>query len=265
MDYLQAPQTMRRVFLPHLRRAAEAGGKAVSALVTGVLLALVMLSAHAQPGASQQIEQAVEGYLREALQREAVRQQWQGMRFRHDTSVPGSATKLAACTEAPQVRATGSAASPLERQRLEIRCNAAPGWSLELTSQAQVFLPAVHAGSVIDRGQTLDSAQLRLERINIGKAQRGYFNRIDQVTGQTAKRRIRAGQVLTPNLLSLPLAVRRGQPVKIVASHDGIEASTSGEALADGQPGEVIRVRNLGSGKVIDAKVIEEGLVTSTF
>jgi len=53
--------------------------------------------------------------------------------------------------------------------------------------------------------------------------------------------------------------------VKIVASHDGIEASTNGEALADGQPGEVIRVRNVRSGKVIDAKVVEEGVVTSTF
>jgi len=53
--------------------------------------------------------------------------------------------------------------------------------------------------------------------------------------------------------------------VKVVASNEGIEASTSGEALGDGQPGDVIRVRNTRSGKVIDAKVIEPGVVSSTF
>lgn len=265
MSFLGALQGVRHAFLPHPRCVAQAGGKIVSALLAGVLLALTSGAVLAQPSASQQIEQAVDGYFREALQREAARQKWQGMRVRHDSSLPASAAKLAPCSEPPEVHAIGAAASPLERQRLEVRCNAASGWSLQLTSQAQVFLPAVHASGIIDRGQTLDAAQLRLEPINIGKAQRGYFHHLDQVTGQTAKRRIRAGQLLTPALLALPLAVQRSQPVKIIASHDGIEASTSGEALGDGQPGEVIRVRNLGSGKVIEAKVVEEGVVTSTY
>jgi flagella basal body P-ring formation protein FlgA len=61
------------------------------------------------------------------------------------------------------------------------------------------------------------------------------------------------------------MAVRRGEPVKMIANNDGIEASASGEALADGQPGDVIRVRNTRSGKVIEAKVLEPGVVTSTF
>ena len=211
-----------------------------------------------------QIERAIDAYLGQALKLEAARQGWQGARITHDSSLPASVADLAPCPDMPQVRASGGAALS-ERQRMEIRCDSAPGWSVSLTSQAQVLLPVVHAATIIDRGQPLTAADLRLEPINIGKAQRGYFNRLDDVTGKTAKRRIRAGQLLTPTLLSLPLAVRRGQPVKIVASHDGIEASTSGEALTDGQPGEVIRVRNVRSGKVIEAKVIEEGVVTSTF
>lgn len=51
----------------------------------------------------------------------------------------------------------------------------------------------------------------------------------------------------------------------IIASQDGISASATGEALANGRAGEVIRVRNLGSQKVIEAQVVEEGVVTSTF
>jgi flagella basal body P-ring formation protein FlgA len=243
----------------------RAGGKATSALLAGLVLLGAASAAQAQASASQQVEQAVDGYFREALIREAARRSWQGARVSHDTRLPASAAHLAACAEAPTVRPLGDTASLTERQRLEVRCNAGPGWSLELTGQAQVLLPVVHASGVIDRGQTLAATDLRLEPINIGKAQRGYYNRLDEVTGKTAKRRIRPGQLLTPSLLSLPLAVRRGQPVKIVAHHDGIEASTAGEALVDGQPGDVIRVRNVRSGKVIEAKVIEEGVVTSTY
>src|SRR5690606_19977912 len=110
-----------------------------------------------------------------------------------------------------------------------------------------------------------DLDDIELQRINIANARRGYYNRPSEVIGMAAKRRIRAGQTITPALLEQAMAVKRGQPVKIVASQDGIEASTSGEALSDGLPDEIIRVRNVRSGKVIDAKVVEEGVVTSTF
>jgi len=104
-----------------------------------------------------------------------------------------------------------------------------------------------------------------LQEVNIGKAPRGFYNSLDEVLGQGAKRRVRAGQLIAPNLLTAPLLIRRGQQVTIVASQDGISASATGEALTNGREGEVIRVRNLGSQKVIEAQVVEEGVVTSTF
>ncbi|WQN28717.1 flagellar basal body P-ring formation chaperone FlgA [Stutzerimonas stutzeri] len=253
-----------RALLPHPGRREGGSGKPASAWSIALLLMLAG-PAVAQDGADRQIHQAVEHHLNAALQREARRQGWQGARLRHDTSLPASAARLPRCDQPLQVRDAVGAPSLLERQRLTVSCSQSDGWTLEVTSQPSVWLPAVHAQGIIERGQTLGRDDLRLEPINIGKAQRGYFHRLEEVQGMAAKRRIRAGQTLTPSLLAQPLAVRRGQPVKIVASHDGIEASTNGEALADGQPGEVIRVRNVRSGKVIDAKVVEEGVVTSTF
>jgi flagella basal body P-ring formation protein FlgA len=85
------------------------------------------------------------------------------------------------------------------------------------------------------------------------------------VVGLSAKRRIREGQQLTPALLTGAVLVKRGQQVVIQANQDGIQAKAVGEALANGQLGDVIRVRNLGSEKVIEAKVIEAGVVSSTF
>lgn len=226
---------------------------------------MLTTSTQAHADATAQVQQAVENHLHAMLERQAERQGWQGMQLRYETNLPASAARQRPCTVPLQVRATGDAPSAMDRQQLAISCADAPGWSLNATAQAHVFLPAVHAAGIIDRGQTIRDSDLRLERINIAKARRGFYNRLDEVVGLAAKRRIRAGQTITPALLEQAMAVKRGEPVKIVASNDGIEASTSGEALGDGQPGDVIRVRNTRSGKVIDAKVLEEGVVTSTF
>lgn len=256
--------TPSEFLLPHRKVLDKRSGKTVSAWFVAALLMLAG-AAQARGDATAQVQQAVVAHLRAMLERQAERQGWQDMQLRYETNLPTSATNQPLCVNALQIRATGDAPSAMERQQLEINCPDAPGWSLNATAQAHVFLPAVHAEGIIDRGQTIRDSDIRLERINIAKARRGYYNRQDEVIGMAAKRRIRAGQTITPALLEQAMAVKRGQPVKIVASNEGIEASTSGEALGDGQPGEVIRVRNTRSGKVIDAKVLEAGVVTSTF
>lgn len=247
---------------PHRRSLIAESGKAASAcrLFTFLLLSFAPL-AHAD--ATAQIRQAIETHLSRMLEGQAARQGWQGMQLRHDINLPASASNLAECAGTLLVQATGDAPSAMERQQLRVSC--ADGWTLSATGQAHVFLPVVHAAGIIDRGQTLTSNDLKLQRINIAKARRGYYNHLDELVGLAAKRRIRAGQTITPALLEQAMAVRRGEPVKMIANNDGIEASASGEALADGQPGDVIRVRNTRSGKVIDAKVVEAGVVTSTF
>ncbi len=250
--------------LPLGREHPSGSGKGLSAWLAFALL-LLALPTQSHADATSQIRQATENHLRTMLEQQAQRQGWQGMQLRYEINIPASAANLPACSTTPKVQATGDAPSAMERQQLRARCTDAPGWSVNATGQAHVFLPAVHAEGLIDRGQTITANDLKLQRINIAKARRGYYNRLDEVIGLTAKRRIRAGQTITPALLEQTMAVKRGQPVKIIASHDGIEASTSGEALADGQPGDVIRVRNVRSEKVIDAKVLEAGVVTSTF
>ena len=257
------PERIKRIF-PLGERRVSGSGKATSAWLAVILLLLGAVP-QAYADATTQVQQAVENHLRLMLEQQAARQGWQGMQLRYEINVPASAANLPRCSEALQVRATGEAPSAMDRQTLEIRCADTPGWSTNATGQAHVFLPAVHAEGIIDRGQTLTANDLKLQRINVAKARRGYYNRIDEVVGLAAKRRIRAGQTITPALLEQAMAVKRGQPVKIVANNEGIEASTSGEALADGQPGDVIRVRNVRSGKVIEAKVLEAGVVTSTF
>lgn len=256
------PEVRRELPFPHRRSRIKESGKAASACLLAAFLSL-MISTETRADATAQVRQAVEQHLRVMLERHAERHGWQGMQLRYDVSLPASSANLAQCSGTLRIQATGDAPSLMDRQQLRVECP--DGWHLNATGQTHVLLPVVHAEGIIDRGQTLTAGDLKLQRINIAKARRGYYNRLDEVVGLAAKRRIRAGQTITPALIEQAMAVRRGQPVRIVASNDGIEASTSGEALGDGQPGDVIRVRNTRSGKVIDAKVVSPGVVTSTF
>jgi flagella basal body P-ring formation protein FlgA len=240
-----------------LRLARRACGSATSAL----LLSAMLVPVAAADTARQQLEDAAAAAMGDLLESHARQQGWQGMQFQLHNQLLGNAP-AAPCPTAPSVARSAGDPDPLQRQRFELRCSEA-GWQVTLLSQAEVYLPMVVAARVVERDQTIAAGDLRLQPTDLGKARRGFFNRIEQVTGQSAKRRLRAGQLLNPSLLGAALLVRRGDQVKIVASQDGIQASANGEALADGKLGEVIRVRNLSSEKVIDAQVLESGVVSS--
>lgn len=244
--------------LPLSRRPATAGGKAVSAL----FLLLALSAASAADGVRGQVEQAVDAQLSAQLADEAQRNGWQGLRSQFSHELLGSLPPTP-CPAPLQVLRRSEEPSVLARQRYEVRCG--DSWTLMVSSQAEVFLPVLVTSAVLDRGHVLEAADLQLKAQNIARAHHGFYVRANQVLGQAVRRRVRAGQLLTPALLTEAQMVKRGQQVRISASRDGIQASMPGEALANGQTGDVIKVRNLGSQKVIQAKVIDAGVVSSTF
>ncbi|WP_178119469.1 flagellar basal body P-ring formation chaperone FlgA [Pseudomonas sp. SCB32] len=254
----------RNAALPLWAHPAGGCGKVLSACF---LLALAALG-HAQEQAQDaraQLDAAAQRMIAAELKGTAQKEGWKGMTFRVENNLPNSLGKLPACPSDPQLRSSEAPATPSARRRFEANCPGQPGWPVYFTSQPTLYLPAVVAGGEIERGQTLEAGQLKLAPQQIGKSARTYFTRVEDVVGMTARRRIRADQPLTPALLDGALLVRRGQQVKIVASQDGIQASAAGEALANGKQDEVIRVKNLRSQKVIEAKVMESGVVSSLF
>lgn len=116
----------------------------------------------------------------------------------------------------------------------------------------------------IARHQPVTMQLLEWRTVNIGQYPRGVIRDQRAIEGTSARRRIRAGQVLSPSLLEPLLLVRRGEPVTVHAHHGPVQARTAGEALADGRKGSVIAVRNLGSGKIVQATVSAPGAVSIT-
>lgn len=246
-------------FISRLRRAKRPTGSALSALA----IALLPLGLQAATTAQQQIESAATSAMTAMIQDHAKRQDWKDMQLHLIHQVKGRTPTLP-CQSEPTIQRAGNSIKPLARHRFSVRCDN-PSWEASVTSQADISLPMVTSIKTLEKDQTIAIGDLRLVRAELGKSRRGFFTSLEAVAGQSAKRRIRAGQQLNPSLLDTPVLVRRGEKVKIVASQDGIRASANGEALADGRQGKVIRVRNMSSEKVIDAQVLEDGVVSSTF
>lgn len=81
-----------------------------------------------------------------------------------------------------------------------------------------------------------------------------YPSTPQDVIGKTAKKDIRAGEVLTNTLLEDPIAIHKGQIVSIKAQNKRMVVETKGVALDRGRMGDVVRAK-ASSGKEIMGKV----------
>ena len=88
-----------------------------------------------------------------------------------------------------------------------------------------------------------------------------YVKDVKEILGLVPHRLIRAGSPITANYFQQPVAVASGHPVKIIVRYKGIEATAKGIAMTRGRIGEVIKVKNEASKKIISAKVIDSGTV----
>ncbi len=114
------------------------------------------------------------------------------------------------------------------------------------------------------RGNIITADQLKMTRLDISKFDKPY-PAIDLVVGMQAKRTIRAGRVIDRQNVELPPIIKKGQPVKIVASRGSLQVSANGVAIMDGRLGDFIRVKNINSSKLIYCKVDSSGIVSVEF
>lgn len=168
--------------------------------------------------------------------------------------------RLAACSlplEAylpPGVKLSGSAT-------IGVRCDGEKPWSLLLQVRVQHFGKVVVAARPLARRSVLGESDILLERHDLSTQTSGYFTELEPVEGMILKRSVRAGTVLGPILLAQPMLVKKGEKVTIRAESGSIQVRMGGVALSDGARGEVIRVRNNSSQKVIEAEVVSAGVV----
>ncbi len=144
-------------------------------------------------------------------------------------------------------------------------CDGTHRWSVFVPVKVEVFSSAVVAINSLARGQLIQEGDIQLARINTSAQGYGHLSTLDAAQGMALKRPLRAGEVVRASHLLAPNVVKRGDNVVVEARSSGISVVVSGTALAAGQVGDQIKVRNIQSNRVVDAKVVAPGKVQVTF
>ncbi len=105
--------------------------------------------------------------------------------------------------------------------------------------------------------QLLTSADVRLEEHEVESNSEFYLEDIALVIGRVPNRVIRSGTPIVDGFLQNPVVIDVGAPVILVANYNGVQIKTEGVAIQKGRVGNIIRVRNKISSKVLRARVID--------
>lgn len=147
----------------------------------------------------------------------------------------------------------------LARMRFTARCPST-GTAVDLIVRAELLASVLVATADIAAGKPIAGDSVTLEKRNISNAQDALAN-VEELQNQASRRAIRTGQIVQRRMLQPLQLVRRNQSVHIVARREQVEVTVPGIALDNGGQDDIIRVRNVGTGRVISARVTALGTV----
>jgi flagella basal body P-ring formation protein FlgA len=144
---------------------------------------------------------------------------------------------------------------------LKVGCPTTPGWKMLLPVRIDLFDDVLVLTRVVHKGQIIDTSLVKRQKKNISRLNNGYFSTIDAITGLETKRNLSRGNILTPASLTPKLMVKSGQQVTLILDYKGLEIRSTGKALQSARRGEVIKVRNNQSSRVVEGIVSGEAQV----
>ncbi|EKO3557325.1 MULTISPECIES: flagellar basal body P-ring formation chaperone FlgA [Vibrio] len=138
----------------------------------------------------------------------------------------------------------------------------ADNWRIYVPVRLTMTVPMVTALNALSRGQTITQNDITLSMVDLLRFRRQGFSSQDMVIGAKTKRNLQLGDVINRNDICV---VCRNESVLIRAVSNGMNITTRGTALSDGNLGEQIKVKNDRSNRIIDAQVSGMGEVTVQF
>ncbi len=132
---------------------------------------------------------------------------------------------------------------------------------LFVRAKITVYDDVLVAKSGIDKGKTIEQADLHSIKKNISREKPGYRTEQKLIIGRQAKRNINKNESIEKNLVQNPVLIRKGAPVKLVYKTRNLLLTNIVKALKEGKKGDVIPVRPLTGKRTIYAVVIDENNV----
>ncbi len=107
----------------------------------------------------------------------------------------------------------------------------------------------------MQKGDLIRGSDVAVRETYLAGGSTGYPRDLGEVHGKILKKDVQAGTILTLQVLGERLAMQKGDLVDIIARGKSLLVQTKGRTLEKGKVGDVVRVKNIDSGKEIMAKV----------
>ncbi len=145
---------------------------------------------------------------------------------------------------------------------VQVSCAEGAPWSVYVGIDTSIYRQVVTTVKPLTRGSTISADDVALSEVDITHVSGQYLTEVAAAVGMDLKRTLAQGATVFNDQLDQPLLIHRGEAVLINAEAGSMTVKMSGTALGDGRRGQPIRVKNDGSAKVVDAKVIGPGQVS---
>ena len=153
-----------------------------------------------------------------------------------------------------------------------VSCNKPLKWQITIRTNAD-SAPKIHSKKKINK--ISNSIKLITLRNNLKKGEviqkhdlkfdyktnsvgNGFFESFDNLVGRKINQNLSKGQVIKIRHLEENFMVSEGQSIIIFSDLYGINVRMQGNALENGHFNELIKVKNISSGKIVQGKVINE-------
>lgn len=142
-----------------------------------------------------------------------------------------------------------------------IKCEGNKPWSLYVPVKIQRLATVFVASQPIAKGNKISNTDIQQVSMDISNLRGSYAKNKQEIIGKIPKRSIALGSVFNPRYLQLPIMIKKGDLVDIIAESRGLKIRMEGKAVNSGAKGQKISVKNLSSNRIIQAIVQNSSLV----
>lgn len=150
------------------------------------------------------------------------------------------------------------------RTSVNVRCNTGKKWTIFVSTTVTPFERIVVLTQPLQHGENITEQNVSLMRRDVSSLHGNYLTQLDLVLNKQSSHNLAVGTVVVMKDLIEPKVIKRGERVIITAAKSGIGIRMNGIAQSDGRRGQMIRVKNQNSERVINAIVTGVGEVSVT-
>lgn len=128
-------------------------------------------------------------------------------------------------------------------------------WTLYVPIRISLKKLVLVANHPLTKGTQITDNDIVESKIDASQLKQGYFTNRSDVVGLICVQNVSEGTALSPNNLQTAFLVHKGDQVSILAMNEMINVSMNGIALTDGAMGDMIKVQNLTSKRILEGQV----------